>query len=83
MGFPMNAIRVVGEVDTQGRLVATVPKEVAAGPVEVLIIPQGASEDDAGEAWMEGIAREWSDDLNDPRQDIYSLEDGVPVDESR
>lgn len=33
--------------------------------------------------WTEGIAREWHDELADPREDIYTLADGEPVDESR
>jgi len=37
-------------------------------------------EDEAGENWMAGIAREWHDELSDPREDIYTLADGVPVD---
>ena len=34
----------------------------------------------AAERWMSGIAREWSDELSDDRQDIYTLDDGEPVD---
>ena len=30
-------------------------------------------------SWVAGIARTWADDLADPRQDIYTLEDGEPV----
>ena len=40
-------------------------------------------EDDAGAAWMQGVAREWEAELNDPREDIYTLEDGSLVDEPR
>jgi hypothetical protein len=39
-------------------------------------------EDQAGEAWIDGIAREWADDLGDARQDIYTVEDGEPIRES-
>jgi hypothetical protein len=36
-------------------------------------------EANAGYKWMEWIAHEWADDLGDPRQDIYNLEDGEPT----
>ena len=36
-------------------------------------------EDDAGTAWASGIAMEWHAELADPLEDIYSLEDGEPV----
>ncbi len=39
-------------------------------------------EDVTDEEWQAMIARVWADDLNDPRQDIYTLEDGA-ADESR
>jgi hypothetical protein len=39
-------------------------------------------EDLTDEEWAAMIARSWADDLNDPRQDIYSLEPG-DADESR
>jgi hypothetical protein len=76
----MHAIRVIGEVDQHGRLVATVPDVIAPGPVEVFVIARAAGEDDAGQQWMAAISREWHDELADPREDIYSLADGVPVD---
>ena len=28
-----------------------------------------------------GVARQWEDELSDPRQDIYTLADGEPVNE--
>lgn len=74
----MQTVRVVGEVDGQHRLVATVPDSVAPGTVEVLVIARRSGEDDAGQDWMAGIACEWHEELNDPREDIYSLSDGVP-----
>jgi len=74
----MQTIRVTGEVDGQHRLVATVPDSVAPGTVEVLVISRQATEDDAGQVWVAGIAREWQDELSDPREDIYTLSDGAP-----
>lgn len=74
----MQPIRVFGEVDDQHRLLATVPDSVPPGSVEVVVIARQAEEDDAGENWMAGIAREWHTELSDPREDIYTLEDGDP-----
>jgi hypothetical protein len=35
------------------------------------------------EEWMQFIAYCWRDELNDPRDDIYTLEDGQPEDAPR
>lgn len=40
-------------------------------------------EDLTDEEWMAMICRQLADDLNDPRQDIYTLEDGEPIDGPR
>jgi hypothetical protein len=40
-------------------------------------------EDDAGVAWAQGVEAEWSDELQDSSQDIYTLEDGEAVNASR
>jgi hypothetical protein len=77
----MNTIRLDGHVDNNHRLSLVVPESVPAGPVSVLILFK-SQENDAGAAWMAGIAQEWSEDLNDERQDIYSVSDGDPVHES-
>jgi hypothetical protein len=36
--------------------------------------------EDDDDFWMELIAREWEEDLADERQDIYTLDDGEPID---
>jgi len=77
----MQTIKLTGEVDQNHRLSAQVPHSVPPGPVTLLIVP-ASQEDDAGDAWMAGVAREWADELNDERQDIYTLGDGEPVRES-
>ncbi len=74
----MTAIRITGHVDEAHRLVADVPGSIPPGPVTVLIVPD-LDEDEAGHAWMEGIAAQWADELADVRQDIYTLEDGEPL----
>ncbi len=40
-------------------------------------------EDVTDEEWLAMVSRSFADDLNDPRQDIYTLEDGVPSNEAR
>ncbi len=79
----MAAMKVFGQVDQSHRLSAIVPESIEPGPVEILVIRPERDEDDAGAAWAEGIAHEWQAELNDPREDLYTLADGEPVDESR
>jgi hypothetical protein len=79
----MQTIRVSGDVDQNHRLVATLPNSVAPGKVDVLVMVPSSKEDEASNEWFEGIAREWHDELADPRQDIYSLNDGLPANGSR
>jgi hypothetical protein len=75
---PMKAIELIGDIDDQHRLQAQVPQDLPAGPVRLIVLLP--DEDDAGGAWQAGVAREWSSILNDVREDIYTLEDGQPVD---
>ena len=78
---PMKAIELIGDIDNQHRLQAQVPPELPAGPVRLIVfLPE---EDETGLAWAQGISKEWADELRDPRQDIYTLEDGQPVNGSR
>lgn len=75
----MNRITINGQVDDQHLLSAQVPDSIPPGPVTIMIMPQSGT-DDAEEAWMRGIAQEWIDELSDLSQDIYTLDDGAPVD---
>jgi len=77
----MNTVKVTGNVDENQQLSARVPATVPPGPVMVFIVPV-SQEDEVGDAWTKGIAQEWADELGDPDQDIYTLADGEPVDES-
>ena len=77
----MSALTVTGHVDENHQLSAKVPDSVPPGPVTVSIVP-ASHEDEAGDAWMAGIANEWADELSDTRQDIYTRADGEPVRES-
>ncbi len=76
----MITVRISGHVDGEHRLSAVVPDSIPPGPVTVLILGH-CDEDDAGAGWMAGVARQWADDLSDPRQDIYTLSDGAPQNE--
>lgn len=81
----MKTINVLAHVDERHRLSADVPADVPPGPVKVVVLlPEApAEEDEAGAAWMAGICREWAAELNDPREDVYTIHDGKPIDESR
>ena len=79
----MTTIKVIGQIDEQHRLTAAVPHTVAPGQVEIVVLVPSEHEDEAGWAWMSGIAREWEAELSDPREDIYSLADGEPLDATR
>ncbi len=77
----MKALELVGDIDEQHRLQAHVPPELPAGPVRLIVLlPE---EDDAGAVWPRGLAKDWAEELSDPRQDIYTLEDGQPVNAPR
>jgi hypothetical protein len=78
---PMKAIELVGEIDEQHRLQAQVPAELPAGPVRLIVLLP--DEDEAGIAWSAGVAKEWADEMRDSRQDLYTLEDGQPVNAPR
>lgn len=67
--------------DDDHRLHADVPKEVPAGQVRRIVLLPG--KDEAGGLWERGIAAEWSPELQDAREDIYTLDDGQPVNASR
>jgi len=74
----MKALEVTAEIDSQHRLRGAVPADLPPGRVRVIIlVPE---EDEAGEAWECGVAREWAAELCDVREDIYTLEDGEPED---
>jgi hypothetical protein len=74
---PMKAIELIGDIDEQHQLHAQAPQDLPAGPVRlVVLLPE---EDDAGSAWAAGVAKEWSAELRDTREDLYTMEDGQPV----
>ena len=79
--IPIKAIELTGDIDEQHRLQARVPDELPAGPVRLIVLLP--DEDEAGGAWTQGVSNEWADELRDTRQDIYTLEDGQPLNAAR
>jgi hypothetical protein len=79
----LRAIELVGDVDDRRRLHADVPEGVRPGQVCLIVLLPDAEEDAAGDHWARAVARAWSEELEDSRQDLYTLEDGLPVDVSR
>lgn len=79
----MLTLKVVGHVDESHRLIAAVPDSIRPGQVQIVVIVPTDEEDEAGAAWVLGVTQEWQDELKDPREDIYTLADGEPVDGAR
>lgn len=77
----MKAIALIGDIDEQHRLHAQVPTEMPVGPVRLIVFLPG--EDQAGGLWAAGVVFEWSAELSDPREDIYTLNEGQPVHSDR
>jgi hypothetical protein len=71
----MSRIELLGTVDDEHRLSVVVPNEVKAGPIKVILETADENEDD----WFQGVAAIWSREF-DPREDIYTLQDGDPFD---
>lgn len=77
----MKALELVGAIDERHKLQVEVPADLAPGPVRLIVlIPE---EDEAGTLWSAGIARSWQAELADGGQDIYTLDDGQPVNGAR
>ncbi len=77
----MKAIELLGNVDEERNLRAELPEQIPAGPVRLIVLLP--DEDDGGFAWANGVASEWADELQDSGQDIYTLEDGQPMNAPR
>jgi hypothetical protein len=72
----MKTIELIGHVDEQRQLHVELPSDVKPGPVKITVQPVTA-EDEEG-AWLALINQSWAQDWSDPREDIYTLEDGKP-----
>lgn len=79
----MKAFELIGEVDEAQHLIAVLPEYAPPGPVRVIVLMPETTSDKGEELWMQGIAHEWQAELADERQDIYTLEDGEPLDATR
>ena len=80
----MKTIELIAKVDEQHRLSAEVPADVKPGFVKiVLAVPTEQDEAEEEGWWQEAISHIWAADWSDPREDIYTLEDGKPIDEPR
>jgi hypothetical protein len=77
----MKAIELTGDIDDQHRLHAQVPEGLPSGPVRLIVLLP--DEDETGIAWSHGVAREWAKELGDSEQDIYTLNDGQPLNAPR
>ena len=77
----MKTIELVGHVDEQHRLHVELPSDIQPGPVKVTL--QAAAEENEEGDWRALINQSWAKDWSDPREDIYTLEDGKPSHESR
>ena len=77
----MQPIELTGHVDEQHQLHIELPADIPPGPVKVTVRP--ATEDDEEGDWLALINHSWAQDWNDPAEDIYTLEDGKPLDETR
>jgi hypothetical protein len=77
----MKAFEYVVDIGSERDIHVELPAATRPGRARVLVLLD--DEDEASQSWMSGIAREWRSELADTRQDIYSLDDGEPVDASR
>jgi hypothetical protein len=76
----MKTIELIGHVDERHQLHVELPVDVKPGPVKVTVQP--VTEDEEGD-WRALINQSWAKDWRDPREDIYTLEDGKPNHGSR
>jgi hypothetical protein len=70
----MKPVELIGHVDEQHRLHVELPPEVPPGPVKIAVGP--VTEEDEAADWLAPINQSWAEDWSDPREDVYTLEDG-------
>ena len=83
----MKSISLQGRIGEDHRLTADVPTFLPVGLLEVrLVLPDAAVPDDLDaqeEAdWRLFVAQGLREELADSREDIYTVEDGEPIDEA-
>ena len=62
---------IVKAIELQGEIE---PQSLPTGSLRVIVFI--SEEDEGGLAWAAGVSSEWSADLNDRAQDVYTLNDG-------
>lgn len=75
----MKTMELIGTVDEHHHLRVEVPLSIPPGVVKLIVVIPEEEEDEFSDAWVQGIAREWEGELSDPREDIYTMEDGEPI----
>ena len=72
------------QVSSPTRALVTILEEAPTDADAALLSEPALAEDwnraEEDAAWMTGISDQWAEELRDPRQDIYTLADGEPVD---
>jgi hypothetical protein len=74
----MKTIELIGHVDEHHKLSIEVPTTVPPGPVRVIVELLTDKDDEQSASWAEAVAQRWADDWSDPRENIYTLDDGSP-----
>lgn len=77
----MSAYETTATVDVNHHVEFDLPPTVKQGRVRALVLAPDI--DEADENWGRVVANAWSAELADPREDLYSLSDGTPDDETR
>ena len=76
----MQAVEAVGHIDSNGSLQINTPLPLKEGDVKVIIMYAENEETNEEQLWMRAISNNPAFDfLNDPEEDIYSLNDGKPL----
>ncbi len=77
------AIETTGAVDEAGRLHLDEPlKEATSQAVRVILLFDADDEEIGEQAWLRATSRNPAFGfLNDPEEDLYTAEDGVPFEE--
>lgn len=72
---------LITEIGADRKVQITLPESIQTPCARIIILPMEPEEDPM--QWSRAIGREWYDELADERQDIYTLEDGEPLDAKR
>ena len=77
----MKAIEVTGRIDKKGKLLLDKPLKLKDKSVKIIILMEEEEEEE--QSWLSAVAKNPAFDfLKDEKEDIYSLSDGKPLDDS-